>query len=359
MPNFFESIGKVEPCDGRDLLQKLTYLVVSEVAKKKGELCSNIENAFADFGLDNFSPCQLLNQTTLDRLLNGDTDGVINYLLTLRDLPPHTIKILRDGYKSLSDIEKSDLDKYLQSKAVNYVRGQIEPVVQEFIAEKVKCPDEETTKRLRLKIENTVRVVNNLQDKITRLDSIVVPASATVSALNAAFQAADKVILGLDITLPATAASFSGASGLVARVISKLERFIDNNKDNVQKLDDNLCNAAKAIRFAKTQLQIVQTLLQILDVLLRACLIKKGEEASTLLEELTPITFERNRQPIVYRGYTLEIREDLNNAGIAPRRFAVALDPVGVVILQGVPSFSSSTEVLLEELKFRIDNQLG
>ena len=359
MPNFFETIGKVEPCDGRDLLQKLTYLVVSEIAKKKVVLCNNLETSFADFGLENFSPCDLLNQVTLEQILNGDTDSIANYLLTLRSLPPHSFKILREGYGSLTSREKEDLQKFLESKALNYVRGEIEPTIQQFIAEKIQCPDEETTKKLRLKIENTVRVVNNLQDKITRLDSVVIPASATVSALNAAFQAADKVVLGLDITLPVAAASFSGASGLIARTIGKIERFIDNNKDNIQKLDDNLCNAAKAIRFAKTQLQIIQTLLQILDVLLRACLVKKGEDSTTLLQELTPIAFERSRGPIIYRGYTLEIREDLNNAGIAPRRFAVALDPVGVVVLQGVSSFSSSTEVLLEELRFRIDNHLG
>lgn len=358
MPNFFQSIGSVEPCDGRDLLQKLTYLVVSEVAKKKAEMCANLEESFTNFGLENFSPCQLLNQTTLDMLLQGNTDGAINYILSTQKLPPHSFKILKSGYKSLEDKEKGELENYLRIIGTSYVRGQVEPIIQEKIAEIVKCPDEAAVRKLLIKLENTVRTVNNLTDKVNRLDSYTAPTSAVVNVLNQAFKDADTAILALDVTLPAVAATPTGASGIIARVIGKVERFIDNNKDDVQKLDDNLCNAAKAIRFAKTQLLITQTLLQVLDVLLRACLIKKDQDPQALAT-FTPITFERSRQSIEYRGYTLEIRTDNNDNGIAPRRFAVALDPAGVVVLQGVSSFSSDTEILLEELKFRIDNQLG
>jgi len=58
-------------------------------------------------------------------------------------------------------------------------------------------------------------------------------------------------------------------------------------------------------------------------------------------------------------SYLLEIINDPNAPSIAPRRFAVAktLDE-GVAVLKGQPSFSSDTEVLLDEVKFRLDNQL-
>jgi len=64
-----------------------------------------------------------------------------------------------------------------------------------------------------------------------------------------------------------------------------------------------------------------------------------------------------------YRGpngdlYKLEIVADIDSPSIAPRRFAVAKDASGVVVLRGPKSFSSSTQVLLDEIKFRIDNQL-
>jgi hypothetical protein len=54
----------------------------------------------------------------------------------------------------------------------------------------------------------------------------------------------------------------------------------------------------------------------------------------------------------------LEIIEDPNSPRIAPRRYAIAKDRRGIIVLRGDSSFSSSTDVLLDEIKFRIDNQL-
>ena len=56
--------------------------------------------------------------------------------------------------------------------------------------------------------------------------------------------------------------------------------------------------------------------------------------------------------------YELEIKLDSNSPDIAPRRFAVAKNNQGVEVLKGPKSFSSDTDVLLDEVKFRIDNQL-
>ena len=56
--------------------------------------------------------------------------------------------------------------------------------------------------------------------------------------------------------------------------------------------------------------------------------------------------------------YKLEILTAPDSPAIAPKRFAVAKDSQGVVVLRGPKSFSSSTQVLLNEIKFRIDNQL-
>jgi hypothetical protein len=57
----------------------------------------------------------------------------------------------------------------------------------------------------------------------------------------------------------------------------------------------------------------------------------------------------------LYKGYELLIIQDPTSPKIAPRRYAVAKDKTGVVVLKGQPSFSSSTQILLDELKFRID----
>lgn len=56
--------------------------------------------------------------------------------------------------------------------------------------------------------------------------------------------------------------------------------------------------------------------------------------------------------------YNLEILKDPDSPDIAPLRFAIAKDPSNVVVLKGAKSFASTVDVLLNEIKFRIDNQL-
>ena len=56
--------------------------------------------------------------------------------------------------------------------------------------------------------------------------------------------------------------------------------------------------------------------------------------------------------------YTIKILNDENSPGFAPRRYAVVENENGVVVLRGPASFSSSTRILVDEIKFRINNQL-
>jgi hypothetical protein len=58
------------------------------------------------------------------------------------------------------------------------------------------------------------------------------------------------------------------------------------------------------------------------------------------------------------REYFFEIIQDTAVTAPVPRRIAIAKDRSGVIILRGAPSFSSSTKVLIDELKLRIERQL-
>jgi len=56
-----------------------------------------------------------------------------------------------------------------------------------------------------------------------------------------------------------------------------------------------------------------------------------------------------------YNGFVFEILIDNNNTTRFTKRYAVAKSQSGIILLKGEPSFSSSTEVLINELKFIID----
>jgi hypothetical protein len=56
-----------------------------------------------------------------------------------------------------------------------------------------------------------------------------------------------------------------------------------------------------------------------------------------------------------YKGFKLEIVLDDKNDTRFPKRYAVAKTPNGIIVLRGEPSFASSVDVLLDEIKFIID----
>lgn len=77
----------------------------------------------------------------------------------------------------------------------------------------------------------------------------------------------------------------------------------------------------------------------------------------------TPTPIEQSSDIFSHIGpdgtiYKLEIQLVPEDSNIAPRRFALARNVRGIAVIKGDLSFSSSTKVLLDEIKFRIDNQL-
>lgn len=77
-----------------------------------------------------------------------------------------------------------------------------------------------------------------------------------------------------------------------------------------------------------------------------------------MLYNLGNVNTELPAAGIYYKGYKLEILEDSTYKRISQRHYAVARDTAGKIVIQGTPSFSSSTDVLLAEIKFEIDNNL-
>ena len=95
-------------------------------------------------------------------------------------------------------------------------------------------------------------------------------------------------------------------------------------------------------------------LLQNLEKVIEICapdLITENEEIRALSQSFNQSITQFNNS---YKEYKIEIRV-VGRQAVAPQRYAVAIDRSGVVVLEGRPSFSSSTQVLVDEIKFRID----
>lgn len=351
MPTSFDQI---QPCDGRDLLQKVVYNLVVELAEKRVQVCSTLASVFEGFGINNFSPCESINDQILELITGGEGAAASNALGLLAGLPPHSLRIITQGYDSLTEEEKVEVQEYLRARAITFTQTTLLPIIQQEVAKVFVCPTPERARELLVTSQNISTVVNTVSRRFNQLTRVVNISSAAVNALNSIVTSSEAAVTGLDVTLPAVAATPSGASGPIARLISKLERFIDKKKEEIEILDTRLCNAANTLKYVNAQLAILQAFVQLIDTMLQACAV----DTSGLQVEFTPTSYNRNSDPLTYRGYTLEIRT-VPGQTRAPQRFAVAIDRQGVVVLQGPRSFSSSTDILIQEIKFRIDNLLG
>lgn len=127
-------------------------------------------------------------------------------------------------------------------------------------------------------------------------------------------------------------------------------KFTENkvDKEKVQKdSEDNFLNAlTKLDASSEISDEIKETLKSVLDSVVTT------EDRD--VEESSDLNYTASNGVV----YTLAIEIDPTSPSIAPRRFAVARTPRGGIALKGPKSFSSSTKILLDELKFRLDNQL-
>ena len=87
------------------------------------------------------------------------------------------------------------------------------------------------------------------------------------------------------------------------------------------------------------------------------------QEIQTALKDLSKdlVTEEKEAledPELFYKGYQLKIISDPSSPKLAPKHFAIGIKD-GKQQIKGPSSFSSSKKVLLDEIKFRIDNQLS
>jgi hypothetical protein len=269
-------------------------------------------------------------------------------------------------YKKLANAVAPQLGR-LQGELESKVKKEALKLSDKFVS---SCPIPEELEKI-IKVRNIL--VNNLDGFRKRAKKI----ASIASVLELPISATKIYIILLKVApRPSTIGTPPGAqggviysetTGQIAARASKLrnaELLVDNLEDDVATI--------KAISGGvDVSLGGVITLLNSVDINVQKCvedLATSGADISNLVltaqprentgSEGTPEGGNYTYRSASGRDYVLAIIEDTSVTGPAPRRVAVAKDNIGVIILRGQPSFSSSTQVLLDELKFKIDNQL-
>ena len=264
---------------------------------------------------------------------------------------------------------KSNLGAYaaialgkLQALAIQQVQKIILEILEEL---KKACPPQDEVERLLDRVGKARAVVNGIEQKIgkikplpTYLDPIILAATIYVDIQKHRIDT-----LAPPVALPGGVPNFpqktTGQITTLTDKVDKWNRFVETLQDDQKAIRDMLLVADGVFIPILTALNLIESLLE-------ACLGKEelsDEERKALIEKAQGKTQEIFLRGISYRSksgktYTIKVIKDPNSPDIAPKRQAIAQDFRGITVLTGPSSFASSPQVLVDELKFRIDNQL-
>jgi hypothetical protein len=241
----------------------------------------------------------------------------------------------------------------IQGKLVSQVQGQVLNVLSKFTSQ---CPNTQ-------EIQKIINIKNNLLQNINALERRLQLLSSTASKLDRVISTI-KVAIQVIKSIPIPTAIIPPQSGGVGIPISVLTRYSDG-LIKLNKLLDAL-EADKAgilgvIDIASKTLTSLKSRLEAIDIAIQGCVADSPSASQIIATTQPPQNTGSEGTPnsdYLYKGYKLEIVQDPNSPKIAPKRYAIAKDKAGIIVLYGPSSFSSDTQVLLDEVKFRIDNQL-
>lgn len=173
------------------------------------------------------------------------------------------------------------------------------------------------------------------------LVGMIVKMGDLLSKIYFRWKAISLIIVSIDLALKFVAVSLKF-------LIAKIKFIIDNLKNIVEQL--KLCNLSLA-RELETAMQEVETdIKNIVDEF--GSILNDSFDGS---DGSGGINGNNNNS---YKGFTFKIIEEQTvDKVVAKRRYAVAFNSNGVLALQGNLSFASDGQVLIDELKFKIDTE--
>lgn len=249
----------------------------------------------------------------------------------------------------------------LKGKIVSQIQKEVLSILNKFASD---CPN---TKDL----ERIIKIKNTLLAHLTSFENRINVFSNTATKLTTAAQTANNLIKVItSIPIPTVLTFIPGQSGGLVKGVpySTLTKY-SNTLIKLNKTVDRLLGEATAITSTistvKPLIANLKSRLTLIDVVIEQCSLEQaagGGLAQIVASAQPPENTGSEGTPLdpdyYYKGYELAIVDDPNSPSVAPRRYAIAKDKVGVIVLYGPSSFSSDTQVLLDEIKFRIDNQL-
>lgn len=263
--------------------------------------------------------------------------------------------------------------KFSIAKLVNVIKSKLIPLAVGLLlafgisklsqANRKTCPTPEELNELIRRRNRIVRQLNQMYATI-----------AINTALAAAFFSLSKSLKGIRLSMDAIPAPQAVGTppakdfgGLIFAQPYSFTAKLQHINDELEKLEEQFDGMNRAtlvslvILIAGTATCVL--LLQGIDKLAQECAEESGIDNNVELElinqELLDLSKEQEEDgnPIIknINGFTMAVvTDDKNPVGSLKRRYAVAKNTQGVIQLKGEPSFSSSDQILIDELVFYI-----
>lgn len=241
----------------------------------------------------------------------------------------------------------------IQGKVSAQVQGRVLDILSKFSSQ---CPSGPEIQKIIVQRNNLISTINSFETRINTLRSTANRFNGAITTTRTAIQVIKSIPLPTAIIPP-----MSGGLGIPINVLTKYSDALIRLNKFLDALEADREGILGIVNSASNTLNTLKQRLNAIDAAIQECS-KDSPDLNKILAEAQPKENTGSEgvpdSDYEYKGYKLEIIQDPNSPEIAPRRFAIAKDRRGIIVLQGQPSFSSSTQVLLEEIKFRIDNQL-
>ncbi len=215
------------------------------------------------------------------------------------------------------------------------------------------CPSPDEIRAIIRQRNQLVRQLNNIYKIVRIITKVLKITSALVLGLKIAFQIAKFVPLARPTLLIADAGAIIKRRLEIAGIAVTVLTVI-------------------AVVIGATLAAII-SLLNSLDFLIQECseeinpetgepnipFVEINDELNNFIDPSTgevsdtidPLTGD----PLPYKGFTFEIKDDISQNFNYPKRYAIARNIQGVQMLRSESSFASNPQILIEELKFIID----
>jgi len=274
-----------------------------------------------------------------------------------------SVQVLENALPSSLKLTGSEkLGQVILEKGIQ-VNDQIQPQLANIQNELTNTPNGVCLPQpqLDLIILQRNNIVNKLNQIGSVLDTATVAAGITSDLLNNLITAA-KTLRATKTALIAADATASGIGPFASLVFQANEvldvlKFDSLGNSKLNKLKTIIDNTAAPISLTGSFISLAISSLNIIDGILIKC--SPNSTYLTVSDDLKNITLrqtiaENTLNQITYKGFVLEI-EITPYTPTVNRRRAIGKNQSGIVMIQTEFSFTTSNQVLINELKFIID----